>query len=136
MPWQIHLQRAIDLLALPRFGRFIFAALDKTFARLTQLGVFMLIAKVIGTTVSTIKDEKLHGRKLLILRQTDETGEPSGRPYVAVDTVDAGIGDLVLTAAGSSARQTNITKDSPVDSVIMSIIDSLEVDGKVVFRKS
>ena len=64
----------------------------------------MLIAKVIGTTVSTIKDEKLYGRKLLILRQTDETGAPSGKPYVAVDTVDAGIGDLVLTAAGSSAR--------------------------------
>ena len=96
----------------------------------------MLIAKVIGTTISTIKDEKLEGRKLLILRQTDETGEPSGKPYVAVDTVDAGIGDLVLTAAGSSARQTNITKDSPVDAVIMSIIDSLQVDGKVVFRKS
>ncbi len=96
----------------------------------------MLIARVIGTTVSTIKDEKLAGRKLLILRQTDETGEPSGRPYVAVDTVDAGIGDLVLTAAGSSARQTDITKDTPVDAVIMSIIDSLEVDGKVVFRKS
>jgi microcompartment protein CcmK/EutM len=95
----------------------------------------MLIAKVIGTTVSTIKDEKLEGRKLLILRQTDETGEASGRPYVAVDTVDAGIGDLVLTAAGSSARQTDITKDTPVDAVIMSIIDSLEVDGKVVFRK-
>ena len=95
----------------------------------------MLIAKVIGTTVSTIKDEKLQGRKLLILRQTDETGEPSGKPYVAVDTVDAGIGDLVLTAAGSSARQTDITKDTPVDAVIMSIIDSLEVDGNVVFRK-
>jgi microcompartment protein CcmK/EutM len=95
----------------------------------------MLIAKVIGTTVSTIKDEKLQGRKLLILRQTDETGATSGKPYVAVDTVDAGVGDLVLTAAGSSARQTNITKDTPVDAVIMSIIDSLEVDGKTVFRK-
>jgi microcompartment protein CcmK/EutM len=95
----------------------------------------MLIARVIGTTVSTIKDEKLEGRKLLILRQTDETGATSGKPYVAVDTVDAGIGDLVLTAAGSSARQTTVTKDTPVDSVIMSIIDSLEVDGKVVFRK-
>ena len=95
----------------------------------------MLIARVIGTTVSTIKDEKLEGRKLLILRQTDETGATSGKPYVAVDTVDAGIGDLVLTATGSSARQTTVTKDTPVDSVIMSIIDSLEVDGKVVFRK-
>jgi microcompartment protein CcmK/EutM len=96
----------------------------------------MLIAKVIGTTVSTRKDEKLKGRKLLILRQTDETGVPTGKPYVAVDTVDAGFGDLVLTCAGSSARQTELTKDSPVDAVIMSVIDSLEVDGKVVFRKS
>jgi microcompartment protein CcmK/EutM len=96
----------------------------------------MLIASVIGTTVSTVKDEKLSGRKLMIVRQTDETGVPFGKPFVAVDTVDAGIGDLVLTCAGSSARQTNITKDTPVDAVIMAVIDSLEVDGKVVFRKS
>jgi microcompartment protein CcmK/EutM len=96
----------------------------------------MFIAKVIGTTVSTIKDEKLHSRKLLIVRQADEAGDPFGKPYVAVDTVDAGIGDLVLTAAGSSARQTAITKDSPVDAVIMAVIDSLEVDGTVSFRKS
>ena len=96
----------------------------------------MLIARVIGTTVSTIKDPKLMGQKLLILRQTDERGEAFGKPYVAIDTVDAGVGDLVLTAAGSSARQTATTKDTPVDAVIMSIIDSLEVDGEVVFRKS
>ncbi|MBZ5496627.1 MAG: EutN/CcmL family microcompartment protein [Acidobacteriia bacterium] len=96
----------------------------------------MLIAKVVGTTVSTIKDEKLVGRKLLIVRQTDESGNPVGKPYVAVDTVDAGAGDLVLTCAGSSARQTAITKDTPVDAVIMSVIDSLEVDGAIVFRKA
>ena len=96
----------------------------------------MLIAKVIGTTVSTIKDEKLVGRKLLILRQTDETGEPYGKPYVAVDTVDAGVGDLVLTAHGSSGRQTYLTKASPVDAVIMAVIDHLEVDGDVVYRKT
>lgn len=96
----------------------------------------MLIAKVIGTTISTIKNEKLHGRKLLILRETDETGDVIGKPYVAVDTVDAGVGDLVLTAHGSSGRQTNVTKDSPVDAVIMAVIDHLEVGGKVVYRKS
>ena len=95
----------------------------------------MLIAKVIGTTVSTIKDPALIGHKLLIVRQTDETGNPIGNPYVAVDTVDAGVGDLVLTSAGSSARQTLMTKDQPVDAVIMSIIDSLEVDGVLVYRK-
>ena len=96
----------------------------------------MLIAKVIGNTVSTIKDEKLVSRKLLILRPADETGKESGKPYVAVDTVDAGIGDLVLTCSGSSARQTSLTKDSPVDAVIMAIIDTLEVDGKVVYVQS
>jgi microcompartment protein CcmK/EutM len=96
----------------------------------------MQIARVIGSTVATIKDEKLTGRKLLIVREADESGQPVGKPYVAVDTVDAGSGDLVLVAAGSSARQTNITKDSPVDAVIMAVIDSLEVNGKVTFRKS
>ena len=75
----------------------------------------MLIARVIGTAVSTIKDEKLTGRKLLVVRQTDEHGEVFGKPFVAIDTFDAGVGDLVLTAAGSCARQTTITRDTPVD---------------------
>jgi microcompartment protein CcmK/EutM len=96
----------------------------------------MRIARVIGTTISTIKDEKVRGSKLLILRQTDETGEITGKPYVAVDLVDAGVDDLVLTGHGSSARQTYQTKDCPVDAVVMAVIDHLEVDGEVVFRKS
>ena len=96
----------------------------------------MLIARVIGTTVSTIKDENIVGRKLLLMRQTDEHGNPIGKPYVAVDTVDAGVGDLVLTAHGSSARQTAITKNRPIDAVIMAVIDSLEAEGETVFRKS
>ena len=95
----------------------------------------MLIAKVIGTTVSTVKDKTLTGRKLLILRQADETGTPFGKPYVAVDTLDAGIGDLVLTAHGSGGRMTEITKNRPVDAVIMAVIDHLEVGGNVVYRK-
>jgi microcompartment protein CcmK/EutM len=96
----------------------------------------MLIVRVIGTTVSTIKDEKLQGKKLLVVQPTDEAGEAGGKPYVAIDTVGAGVGDLVLTASGSSARQTTITKDTPVDAVIMAVIDTLEVNGKVTFRKS
>ena len=96
----------------------------------------MKIAKVIGNTVATIKNEKLEGSKLLICREADEKGDVKGRPYVAVDTVDAGVGDLVLTAHGSSGRQTNQTKDAPVDAVIMAVIDSLNVDGISVYRKS
>ena len=96
----------------------------------------MQIARVVGTTVATIKDEKLVGRKLMIVREADERGNPVGKPYVAIDTVDAGTGDLVLVAAGSSARQTTVTKDRPVDAVIMAIIDTLEVEGTITFQKS
>lgn len=96
----------------------------------------MRIARVIGTTISTIKDYKVQGSKLLILRQTDQRGEFVGKPYVAVDLVDAGVGELVLTGHGSSARQTNQTKECPVDAVVIAVIDHLEVDGQVVFRKS
>lgn len=96
----------------------------------------MRIARVIGTTISTIKDEKVRGSKLLVIRDTDETGEIIGKAYVAVDLVDAGVNDLVLTGHGSSARQTFQTKDCPVDAVVIAVIDHLEVDGEVVFRKS
>jgi len=95
----------------------------------------MLIAKVIGTAVATMKDNRLKGHKLLIMRQTDEKGSATGKPFVAIDTIDAGVGDLVLTASGSSARQTDLTKDTPVDAVIIAVIDSLEVEGVVMFRK-
>jgi microcompartment protein CcmK/EutM len=96
----------------------------------------MLIAKVVGSAVATIKDEKLNGTKLLIIREADVQGSPIGKPLVAIDTVDAGPGDLVLIASGSSARQTSITKERPVDAVIMAILDSLEVEGQVTFQKS
>jgi microcompartment protein CcmK/EutM len=96
----------------------------------------MLIARVVGDVVSTIKDDKITGKKLLIVREATIENELVGKPIVAVDTVDAGIGDVVLIAQGSSARQTTSTKDTPTDAVIMAIVDSLEVEGKVTFRKS
>ncbi len=96
----------------------------------------MLIAKVVGSAVATIKDENLQGTKLLVVREANIYGELTGKPLVAIDTVDAGVNDLVLIASGSSARQTNITKDRPVDAVIMAILDSLEVNGEITFRKS
>ena len=96
----------------------------------------MKISRVVGTAISTIKDEKVRGSKLLILQQTNETGEIIGDSYVAVDLVDAGVNDLVLTGHGSSARQTFMTKECPVDAVVIAVIDHLEVDGQVVFRKA
>jgi microcompartment protein CcmK/EutM len=95
----------------------------------------MLIARVVGTVVSTLKDEKMVGRKLLIVREVTTENEIVGKPLVAIDTVDAGVGDVVLVAQGSSARQTFLTKDTPTDAVIMAIVDSLEMNGTVTFRK-
>jgi len=96
----------------------------------------MRIMRVVGATISTVKDEQLLGRKLMVVQETDEAGKIIGKPLVAVDTVDAGPGDLVLIAQGSSARQTELTRERPIDAVIMAVIDSLEVGGKVTYRKA
>ena len=95
----------------------------------------MRIALVIGSTISTIKDEVIRGRKLLIVRNADTEGNVTGEPYIAVDTVSAGTGDLVMITDGSSARYTNQTTNAPVDAVIVGVIDSLELGGSVSYRK-
>ena len=94
----------------------------------------MKIALVIGSTVSTIKDEVIRGRKLLIVRNADTAGKPTGDPYIAVDTVSAGTGDLVMVTDGSSARYTSQTTNAPVDAVIVGVIDSLDMSGKVTYQ--
>lgn len=95
----------------------------------------MIIGRVVGTCVATQKDEKMEGMKLLVVQGADVHGKPSGGIVVAVDSVGAGIGEIVLYASGSSARQTNITNNKPVDAVIMAIVDTLEVAGSETFRK-
>ncbi|MBN1230802.1 MAG: EutN/CcmL family microcompartment protein [Anaerolineales bacterium] len=89
----------------------------------------MKIARVIGAAVSTLKDRRITNTKLLICQETDQTGTLIGKPFVAIDLVDAGEGDQVLTCHGSAARQSSITKDAPVDAVIMAVVDQIEVDG-------
>jgi ethanolamine utilization protein EutN len=96
----------------------------------------MNVGKVVGTVVSTRKDEKLVGAKLQIVRQLDLDGAETGAFVVAIDAVGAGAGEVVLYASGSSARQTTITQDRPADAVIMAIVDSIEVGGKIVYTKS
>lgn len=96
----------------------------------------MKIARVIGSAISTIKSHKIEGVKLMLLKAADVKGEEIGASFVAVDLVDAGVGDLVLSCEGSAARQTILTKETPVDAVIMAVIDHLELDGEVVFKQS
>ncbi len=87
----------------------------------------MTLGKVIGTVWSTRKDENLVGAKFLIVRELDLEYNPKNSFVVCVDSVGAGVGEIVLFAQGSSARQTNITKNKPVDAVIMAIVDKLDI---------
>ena len=96
----------------------------------------MQIGKVVGTVVATQKDEKLEGLRLQIVEFVDIDGKPTGGIVTAVDSVSSGVGDIVLVAAGSSARQTTITDGKPVDSVIMAIIDEIEVGGDYKYVKN
>ncbi|MFO8075442.1 MAG: EutN/CcmL family microcompartment protein [Egibacteraceae bacterium] len=96
----------------------------------------MLIARVEGSAVSTVKDPALTGIKLLVVREAGLDGEPQGAAFIAADAVGAGEGELVLVAQGSAARHTQLTLERPVDAVIMGILDSLEAGGEVTFRKS
>lgn len=87
----------------------------------------MILGKVIGTIWSTKKDENLVGSKLLIVRQLELDMTQKSNFLIAIDSVGAGEGEIVLVASGSSARQTNITKNKPVDAVIMAIVDKLDI---------
>ena len=87
----------------------------------------MILAKLVGTVVATRKDERLVSNKLMLARAVDPAGKPDGAYLVAVDTVDAGIGETVLIVSGSSARMASGMKDCPVDAAIVGIIDTIEV---------
>ncbi len=88
----------------------------------------MFLGKVIGTVWATRKDEELVGMKLQIVRHVGTDYKAKDAFVVAVDTVQAGVGDIVLVCSGSSARQTAQTKNKPVDAVIMAVVDKLDVE--------
>jgi len=95
----------------------------------------MQLAKVVGTVVATRKETTLEGLKLLLLRVVDEEGKETGVTVVAADAVGAGPDEIVLFAAGSSARQTVLTDKRPVDAVVMAIVDTVSVGGTTKYQK-
>lgn len=95
----------------------------------------MLIGKVVGSVVATRKDEKLGGAKLLVVQVVDHRAQPKDQYVVAIDAVEAGVGDLVLYATGSSARQTALTEGKPCDAVVMAVVDSWDLGGENVYEK-
>jgi microcompartment protein CcmK/EutM len=87
----------------------------------------MLLARIVGTVVATRKDPRLVSNKLLLARPVDPRGKAEGNYLIAVDTVDAGVGETVLIVSGSSARMAAGMKDCPVDAVVVGIIDHVDV---------
>ena len=95
----------------------------------------MILGRVIGTLVASRKEPTLDGLTLLVVRACDVDGNPSGAIAIAVDAVGAGVGEVVLYCAGSSARQTTVTQNKPVDATIMAIVDEIAVNGERRFLK-
>jgi len=95
----------------------------------------MLLGKVVGTVVASRKEEELVGLKFLLVRGLDLENKLTSTLVVAADAVGAGVGEVVLYASGSSARQTEATKNRPVDAVIMAIVDQVEVQGELRYVK-
>lgn len=95
----------------------------------------MLLARVAGTVVASRKEPRLDGTTFLLLEQLGVDNKPSGAYVVAADAVGAGVGEVVMYASGSSARQTEYTDQRPVDAVVMAIVDSWEIRGDDVWQK-
>ncbi len=96
----------------------------------------MQFGRVVGTVWATHKDPKIESMKLLVVETLDHRNEPTGGSVVAVDAIGAGVEEVVLVATGSSARQTTLTEGKPVDAVVMAIVDSFDVGGRVVYDKN
>jgi microcompartment protein CcmK/EutM len=95
----------------------------------------MQIAEVVGTVVSSRKEEVLEGLKFLALRPMNADMVAESKLIVAADAVGAGVGEVVLFASGSAARQTFLTKNRPVDAVVMAIVDQVSVRGALTYEK-
>ncbi len=95
----------------------------------------MLLGRVIGTVVSDRHVNSMTGSKFLIVGKVDYEGKLLNGYEVAVDAVGAGLDEIVLYTVESSARQTEITKDRPVDAVIVGIVDNVELAGKLTYQK-
>jgi microcompartment protein CcmK/EutM len=95
----------------------------------------MILGKVIGTLVASRKEPTIEGLKLLVVRACDVDGTPNGGIVIAADAVGAGIGEVVLYASGSSARQTEVTNNRPVDATVMAIVDQVAVAGETRYLK-
>ena len=96
----------------------------------------MILAKVVGTVVSSHKEPKMAGIKFLLVEKIDPVTLKGKNDFVvSMDTVGAGVNEIVFYVSGSSARQTDVTQGIPTDSAVIAIVDYIEKDGKFTFQK-
>ena len=95
----------------------------------------MIFAQVVGTVVATRREDGISGARYLLVQECSHHGESRGRYHVALDVVDAGAGEMVMIAQGSSCRQTEVSDRKPVDALICGIVDLVDEQGRVVYRK-
>ncbi len=95
----------------------------------------MKLGRIVGTVVSTVKDEKLDGLKLFVVRDLSMEMTDRASFVVAADSVGAGVGEVVLYASGSSARQTKLTDGKPIDACVMAIVDQIDLGKGLVYNK-
>jgi microcompartment protein CcmK/EutM len=96
----------------------------------------MILAEVVGTVVSSRKDPSIDGLKLMAVQPLGSDLKASGMALVAVDSVGAGAGELVLLVSGSSARYTEVTSGKPSDVAIVAIVDLIESGNRRVYSKA
>jgi ethanolamine utilization protein EutN len=95
----------------------------------------MIVAKVVGVAVASLKHDTLRTTKLLLVQPADARGNSGGELFLAVDLVGAGEGELVVVSQGSSARLATGQNSSPIDAAIVGILDSLRFEGVISYRK-
>ncbi|OFX58472.1 MAG: ethanolamine utilization protein EutN [Bacteroidetes bacterium GWA2_30_7] len=95
----------------------------------------MILAKVVGTVVSTVKNDGISGASYLLIEKCNQSGDRKGDFIVALDLVGAGNNEMVIVAEGSSARETSQTVNKPLDALIVGIIDLIDENDKIVYRK-
>ena len=96
----------------------------------------MKLGRIVGTVVSTRKDPKIEGLRLYLVQDVGLKFEGKDSFVVAADAMGAGVGEVVLYASGSSARQTDVTNNKPVDAVVMAIVDTLHLGDELLFNKN
>ena len=95
----------------------------------------MKLGKIVGTVVSSQKDQKTEGLKFFVVRDLSVEMKNKDSFVIAADSVGAGVGEVVLYASGSSARQTDLTNNRPIDACVMAIVDLIDLEGKLIYDK-